>query len=248
MIRGGVSILVGIAWLWASTAIPLRPTQDIVGLPAPRIGTIVAMNLLGFPGGTLLFSDLSPHRYALANTNLWAGAPELSRPAQRQEIQSAKERESADTTPKVSDVQESRESDEEKGSVEWVAIVIAAISLLLSTLALKNTLYWNRYNYLANVWYDLLKIGIDNPDFVDPQKTDDWSNSFKEKELVKYNTYARMCWGYIEDIYTQKFHNKSFYRPTIQQCKKIHYAWFRDKCQLYFADQKFKTFIENINA
>jgi len=65
----------------------------------------------------------------------------------------------------------------------------------------------NTYRYLADLYYEILRIGLKYPDFLDPKRTQKYKEAWPSnpKMYIKYDIYARMCWAHAEDIYAVSF-------------------------------------------
>ena len=91
---------------------------------------------------------------------------------------------------------------------------------------------WNFYRYLAEVYYEILKIGIKYPDFLDREKTckyEDW-RKYNPDKFFRYAAYAHMCWAYAEDIYDAEFDKKrlrKLYAPTFKRYNELHGVWLQ---------------------
>ena len=125
--------------------------------------------------------------------------------------------------------------------VSWIvptlAWIVPTLAWIVPTLAIGAALYfyiknsrWNFYRYLAELYYEILKIGVQYPDFLDCKKTrkyKEWEKS-DPKKFLSYAAYAHMCWAYAEDIYDAKFDKKrlrKLYAPTFKRFKELHGVW-----------------------
>jgi GNAT superfamily N-acetyltransferase len=94
---------------------------------------------------------------------------------------------------------------------------------------------------------DLLKIGLDNPELREYEKTSryyklDNQDMFKKK----YHIYANMCWNLVETIYDRQKDKKGIFRlsetwiPIMFEENRLHYCWFKHNIRLFKSDfQKF---------
>jgi ribosomal protein S18 acetylase RimI-like enzyme len=109
---------------------------------------------------------------------------------------------------------------------------------------------------LANRYYEILKIELEHPEFIDPENT----NKYKEvwpsgsSNYFKYDVYAGMYWAYALDIYdiSKYYYSKIFrfetyfinlYTPTFEKITKLHIAWWEDK-KSTLGTPGFREFIE----
>lgn len=122
-----------------------------------------------------------------------------------------------------------------------VATVVACagtfIGVIMAVWYYIRSLKWNSYLYLAELYYEILKIGLElgDPDFHNPEKTKnykEWEKSDDEK-FFKYTVYARMCWAFAGDIYDAKSRFNmpdliELYAHTFERFKELHGVWFQD--------------------
>lgn len=85
-----------------------------------------------------------------------------------------------------------------------------------------------RYTYLADKWYEIGIKELDNPDFTNLNKTSSYKASFKGNKLRKYESFARVCWGHVEDIYLHNWHKDIAFEPSIKRYKEFHYSWLKE--------------------
>jgi len=113
-------------------------------------------------------------------------------------------------------------------NVAYLSLVISGIALLISIAAFLWYRKWYKYHYLAEVWYEIKKIALDHPNFKNGQKTKDYKNSFSGDERLKYEVFAELCWGYVEDLWVNGYAKKEFYIPTLKEFKRLHECWLRE--------------------
>ena len=120
-----------------------------------------------------------------------------------------------------------------------VAIVVTCVvtfsGVIVALVYYKRSLRWNCYLYLAELYYEILKIGMEYPDFHNPEKTQNYKKweKYEHKKFFNYTAYARMCWTYAGDIYDAKSRFNmpdliELYAPTFERFKELHGVWFQD--------------------
>lgn len=131
---------------------------------------------------------------------------------------------------------------------EMASWVFPALALFMAIIAYVGTSIWNSYRYLAEVYYEILKIGVEHPEFLDPEKTRKYKyvwGSDPEK-FFSYGAYAQICWSHAEDIYDAKFSEifllRKLYAPTLGEYKKLHGVWLRDNASM-FPMKGFREFV-----
>jgi len=107
----------------------------------------------------------------------------------------------------------------------------------------------SRYRYLAGRWNDLMNLNTNEPDFFNPEKTEKYNTWEDDEKKVKYNQFARMYWGFVEDVIRKDnfidrlLRCESYvvaYQDTIKDCIKLHHAWLRNNRKNLFTYSKFR--------
>ena len=111
-----------------------------------------------------------------------------------------------------------------------ITIALSAIALLLSIYNFNKTRMVNFYQDMDRLYLELLKVGIANPDFVNPDMTCDYRNKFERNQRLQYELYAFMAMNICETIYDRKA-SKSFFRTwecIIEIENRLHRCWLED--------------------
>lgn len=123
--------------------------------------------------------------------------------------------------------------------VSWEASwVVPTLTLFVAIMAYMGNSIWNYYRYLAEVYYEILKIGVEHPEFLDPEKTrkyKDWEKSAPEI-FFGYGAYAQICWAHAEDIYDtklSKLYLRKLYAPTFKRYNELHGVWLRENASMF---------------
>lgn len=103
-----------------------------------------------------------------------------------------------------------------------------------------------RYTYLADKWYEMMIKELDNPDFADQSKTSSYKTYFKGNKLRQYKSFARMCWGYAEDVYINNYHKEPSFEPSLKRCKQLHYSWLKETENRELFSRDFRKYIEEL--
>lgn len=138
---------------------------------------------------------------------------------------------------------------------EVIKVSIAVISLLLSGLAFafsflsfKKTRTATLYSDIDSRYHDLLKMGIQNPEFVNPALTREFDTRFDGTDLLQYERYAFAAWNIVETI-VDRGENKVLtdtWYPVIKEENGLHRRWLNHpKNQEKFKNSFFKFLIEN---
>lgn len=118
--------------------------------------------------------------------------------------------------------------------------VLGALALVVGLLALDR---W-RIQHFTKEWDGLVRFLSDkvNADFMDPNLTGDYKNSFKKTEFIRYEMVARMCLAFLDDMYHQNYSEnmKDWYSGSLGLFAGRHWQWYTDNRDSYSADfQKF---------
>ena len=129
-----------------------------------------------------------------------------------------------------------------KGIITWQRLVdigplVTAIGAVIAVIIALYVYYknkkWNTYRYLADLYYEILRRGLEQPEFLNPEYTRKYKElrASNSKMYFKYDAYAKMCWTHIFDIYDTKELKKDFiglYLPTIGRYNRLHGVWLLD--------------------
>lgn len=140
--------------------------------------------------------------------------------------------------------------------VPFLTAIVAIVAIVITIYTYMQGIKWKYYLYLANQYYEILKIELEHPEFINPENT----NKYKEvwppgsHKYFKYDVYAGMCWAYALDIYDISVYRYSIlfrfrayfinlYTPTFERIIKLHIAWWEDN-ESTRGTSDFRTFIE----
>jgi hypothetical protein len=85
-----------------------------------------------------------------------------------------------------------------------VASVLGSAALILSIYVFKRTLDFQAYRELDSDYADILKEGIKNPSFRDPNKTNEYETKFDSNDRLGYESYANIVWNVCEAAYGRR--------------------------------------------
>lgn len=143
-----------------------------------------------------------------------------------------------------------------KEIAEWMAdrpaLCIAIFAVVVSLYSIQRSTRMAQYTYLANTYYKIKEEAFKRHDFIDPNKTTAYKTYFTEDRLTDYNIFACICWAHAEDIYINRWHRKwwilcSFYMPTIQNYKKLHYKWLMQPNNNQDFNGGFKNYVKKLH-
>lgn len=118
-------------------------------------------------------------------------------------------------------------------NLELLGFVVDCLSTLLAATAILIYIhFWikdkriNSYNVFDSLYQDILKTGLEFPQFRNAEKTKDYKNSFSEDQLIQYEIYAFMCWNFCETVYDKK--DKRLMRTwlvVLEEERNLHLQW-----------------------
>jgi len=118
-------------------------------------------------------------------------------------------------------------------NLELLGFFVDCLSTLLAATAILIYIhFWikdkriNSYNVFDSLYQDILKTGLEYPEFRNPEKTKDYKSSFSENQLIQYEIYAYMCWNFCETIYDKK--DKRLMRTwlvVLEEERNLHLQW-----------------------
>ena len=127
-----------------------------------------------------------------------------------------------------------------------ITMMISALALVVSIYSFRQSNAIATYQGLDTGYFELLKLGMQNPRFVNPQLTKQYTESFTGDELLQYDLYAFMVWNICETIYDRSNMTSvsSTWDCIIEVESKLHRTWFdNDKNHCRFKP-KFKKYLE----
>lgn len=100
-----------------------------------------------------------------------------------------------------------------------------------------------RLTYFTKEWSNLVQFLQKEARFMDPEKTKDYKSKFLDEDAVKYEMIARLCIGYLDDLYFLRSEREiqRWFRGSIRLFAGRHKAWLKDNRDSY--DPGFYTFI-----
>ena len=130
--------------------------------------------------------------------------------------------------------------------------VVIVFTLVLAIITYVSNSIWNYYRYLAELYYEILKIGLEHPEFLDPEKTRNYKDAWGSdpENFFSYEAYAQICWAHAEDIYAAKFSKifaRKLYAPSLEGYKKLHGVWLRDNASM-FPMKGFREFVISLKC
>jgi hypothetical protein len=139
----------------------------------------------------------------------------------------------------------------QRGTIDYIiggAMIITPFLIFLFGVyfaAYQN--YWSRYSYLAERWYETIRLYIEHPFFNDANLLEQYERIFNRAQKGVYDSFARNLWGFLNDVWhhqTQFFSGlygvlvnigvlrfKGFteiYRDSII-CEKERHGWWLDQ-------------------
>ena len=126
-----------------------------------------------------------------------------------------------------------------------VVCVFSGIALFISAYTYYKSRREGSYADLDSLYLELLKLGIEYPQFVNGKNTNNYKESFKGGDFFRYETYAFISWNICETIYDRQ--DDVLYetwRPVIVAENKLHRSWFNQPENHHKFKDSFRDFIQ----
>lgn len=129
-----------------------------------------------------------------------------------------------------------------------ISAVISILAFAFSYASWRKTRTSTLYSDIDGRYMDLLKLGISNPEFVNPVNTRDYKARFRDDGLLKYERYAFAAWNIVETIVDRRGdgHLEKTWYPVIKEENNLHRRWLNSPENQYkFKKQFWKFMIGN---
>lgn len=125
-------------------------------------------------------------------------------------------------------------------------IAVSFIAIVVSIYAARQSRNDTLYQDLDALYMEVLKLGMGNPRFVNPDYTLNYRVAFQGDELHKYQTYAYMVWNVCESIVDRREDKKLFatWKPVVDAEYRRHHAWLNDTENHHRFKTEFMTYIQ----
>ncbi len=126
------------------------------------------------------------------------------------------------------------------------AIIPTAISITALVISIYSTSKNAQiliYSSIDKMYTELMKVGVDNPDFRDLKRTTDYKNSFNGDRLFAYESYAFMSINMIATVYDKYKKIPRTWLNIITLEANLHKSWLNDNHSKFRSE--FIDFIEH---
>ena len=115
-----------------------------------------------------------------------------------------------------------------RDTVTIVAVVLSLLSLILAFRVQRRMRSLTLYSDIDRLYFELLKLGMEHPNFVNPQYTNDYQTSFSSDERAVYELYAFGAWNICETIVDRKDDRLTYqsWEPVLALESSLHWKWF----------------------
>jgi len=122
-----------------------------------------------------------------------------------------------------------------KPTLEVAAIIAVFIGLFFGFIQFDQHKKETKYMYLAGTWNDIMQVSLDYPKYSDKEKTKNYQKVFMGEDRLRYDIYARLVGGFIEDLYYHNYIEEgwNFFEPTVESYIELHGEWFIDHIDYY---------------
>lgn len=138
-------------------------------------------------------------------------------------------------------------------SIEFWNLAMSSLSTLLAAVAiLLYIVLWFKEKHSSNydifdaTYLDILKLGIENPQFRNPYYTKHYL-SLELDERIKYETYAFICWNFCETLFDKGDEElMKTWSVVIDNEHNLHATWFNNPDNHGKFKQEFKDYISGL--
>lgn len=130
-----------------------------------------------------------------------------------------------------------------------LANLMGAVAIILSTWAYIISKRETIYGDLDSYYLEVLKIGLETPQFRNPSITKDYLTSFNDQnERIAYETYAFISMNFCETLIDRVKKDKSLmetWYPAIRAEFLLHKSWIENKENHYKYKEEFRQYLNN---
>ena len=140
----------------------------------------------------------------------------------------------------------------EISTIDLWNLIIGSISTLLSAIAIfLYILLWmkeksdNNYEVFDSTYLEILKTGIEYPNFRDIGFTSNYKLHSENEEIIRYEIYAFICWNFCETLYDKGDEElMKTWSVVIDTENQLHRKWFDQPENAPKFKQEFIDFIK----
>ncbi|HJQ36792.1 MAG TPA: hypothetical protein VKB93_06620 [Thermoanaerobaculia bacterium] len=126
----------------------------------------------------------------------------------------------------------------------FVPPFLTLCALIVGINTLRNSIRQWRWTFCTKEWSTLMQMLANNARYMDPANTADYKNKFTGDEAPKYDLIARLCIGYLDDLWFlgSEQEMKTWFCGSMRLFGGTHRAWLRDHSAAY--DPRFYNFLD----
>jgi hypothetical protein len=130
-------------------------------------------------------------------------------------------------------------------------LIIGSVSTLLSAVAIfLYIILWmreksdNNYEVFDSTYLEILKTGIEYPNFRNGEFTSDYKSHSNTEEIIRYEIYAFICWNFCETLYDKGDEElMKTWSVVIDTENNLHRSWFNQPENAPKFKDEFRDFI-----
>lgn len=109
----------------------------------------------------------------------------------------------------------------------YLGPVMSLLALIFSGISFKMARRATLYSDIDGRYLELLKLGINNPKFINHKLTSKYKESFEGEYLLSYGQYAFAAWNIVETICDRREDRKLFktWKTVIKEENRLHREW-----------------------
>lgn len=134
-----------------------------------------------------------------------------------------------------------------RDALDYLSLITPSVGIIVGLVAAIMTVRWSILNwkrtYFTKEWSTLMQFVQPQARFMDPALTTNYKSSFVGDDAMKYEMIARLCIGYLDDLYFlgSKDEIHTWFRGSVKLLVGTHRKWLEDHHDSY--DQGFYNFI-----
>jgi len=130
-----------------------------------------------------------------------------------------------------------------------ISLVLSVTAIVVSYIVYRNTRALTTYSNVDRLYFDLLNRGMEYPEFVNPEYTQDYETKFADNinQKIRYELYAFNVWNICETVFDYR-KNKGVlesWKPVLDNENFLHRRWFDQPSNRRKFKASFVDFIEN---
>jgi hypothetical protein len=115
------------------------------------------------------------------------------------------------------------------------APLVSSLAFVVAIFTLRSSIRAWKWTYYTKEWSSLMQFIQPQAKFIDPALTADYKKSFVGEDAMKYEVIARLCIGYLDDLYFlgARRQLRSWFPGSLRLFAGTHRQWLEDHKDAY---------------